>query len=167
MGAFRGVDEIALDAAQAIHPPGLDLASSVVGLFGQAEVTAGIALGLAVARLRRSSREALLPLFIAVTVIVESALKIYLPQLPPPHERSRVVEFLPFVHVPFAYSFPSGHVARAAFLLSIARIPRWVAVGGIILMALTRVYLAEHWLSDTVGGAVLGLAVASLVRRPA
>jgi membrane-associated phospholipid phosphatase len=32
-------------------------------------------------------------------------------------------------------------------------------------MMLTRVYLAEHWLSDAVGGLALGIGVANVARR--
>ena len=152
--------------AQAFAAPWLDLLGSVAGLFGQAEVTAGIALGLAVARFRRDPRDALVPLLIVVTVVVEALLKTYVPQASLPAERVRTVELLPALHVPFAYSFPSGHVARTAFLLRIARgIPTWAVVAGVALMVATRVYLGEHWLSDTIGGLVLGLGVANVARR--
>ncbi len=152
--------------AQSLRAPWLDVASSVVGLFGQAEVTGGIALGIAVARFRARRRDAVVPLFIAAVVLIEAALKLVVPQLPPPHERARTVELLPFLHVPFLNSFPSGHVARTAFLLRISHgIPTWVAVAGVALMIATRLYLGEHWLSDTVGGLLLGLGVASLAQR--
>ncbi len=164
-GAFRGIDAAALDAAQSIHPSWLDLASSLVSLLGQAEVTAGIALGLVVARIRASRADALAPLLIAAVVVVESLLKVAVPEAPPPHERSRTIEILPALHAPFAYSFPSGHVARFAFLARIAHgIPAWLVVVGIVLMALTRVYLAEHWLSDTIAGALLGILMADIAR---
>jgi hypothetical protein len=39
-------------------------------------------------------------------------------------------------------------------------VPTWAVVPGIALMALTRLYLGEHWLSDVVGGLALGLGVA-------
>jgi membrane-associated phospholipid phosphatase len=160
------LDLAILDLVQSVHAGWLDVASSVVGLFGQTEVTLGIALGLAVARWRRDPRDALVPLFIVLTILAEAGLKIVFPQAPPPQERSRAVELIPFVHAPFAYSFPSGHVARASFLLAIGRgIPVVIVAIGIVLMALTRIYLGEHWFSDAVGGAVLGLAVAALARR--
>jgi len=66
-------------------------------------------------------------------------------------------------------SFPSGHVANAATVavalaLVFQRTWLWVvAVAWIVLMALSRTYLGAHWVSDTVGGAVLGAAVAVLV----
>lgn len=163
---FRAIDLAALDLAQAVHAPWLDLVGSVVGLFGQAEVTAGIALGLAVARMRAHPRDAFIPLFIVLTVVIEAVFKTLVPQASLPADRSRTIELLPSLHVAFANSFPSGHVARSAFLLGIARgMPRWAIVTGIVLMVLTRVYLGEHWLSDTLGGAFVGLAVASFARR--
>ena len=89
------------------------------------------ALGLAAARWRSSPRDALVPLFIGATILIEAVLKLVVPQAPPPHERSRTIEFLllPGVHVPFAHAFPSGHVARAAFLLRIVHgVPTWAVV---------------------------------------
>lgn len=66
-------------------------------------------------------------------------------------------------------SFPSGHVANAATLATAAVVllPRlWVAligVGWVLLMAFTRVLLGAHWLTDTVGGAAVGVGSALLV----
>lgn len=66
-------------------------------------------------------------------------------------------------------SYPSGHVANAATIAVAAYVifPRvWVAIVGgvwIILMAFSRTYLHAHWLSDTVGGALIGAGAALLV----
>jgi membrane-associated phospholipid phosphatase len=66
-------------------------------------------------------------------------------------------------------SFPSGHVANAATIAVAAFVvfPRaWVAVVGVVwvlLMAFSRTYLHAHWLSDTVGGALIGAGAALLV----
>lgn len=63
-------------------------------------------------------------------------------------------------------AFPSGHAANAATVATLLAVlvPRWwIAVAGavyVVLMALSRTYLGAHWLSDTVGGAVLGASVA-------
>lgn len=141
--------------------------SSFVGLFGQAEITVAIALGIAVARWRHRRRDAIVPLFILLTILVEAALKLVVPQAPPPHERSRSVALLPLFQAPFTHSFPSGHMARATFLLLLDRLPAAVVVAGVLVMAATRIYLGEHWLSDTIGGALLGLGVAVVARRAA
>jgi membrane-associated phospholipid phosphatase len=69
-------------------------------------------------------------------------------------------------------SFPSGHVANAATMaLALAIIfPRvWVYVLGIVytvLMMLSRTYLGAHWLTDTVGGLLVGVGVAVIVWAP-
>jgi undecaprenyl-diphosphatase len=135
-------------------------------LLGRAEVTACLALGIFIARLRHGRRDAAAPLFIALAVIVETALKLAVPHPAPPSERAHTIDLLPFIHVSFVNSFPSGHVARATFLLGVVDgISPWLALAGVALMVVSRVYLGEHWLSDCVGGAALGLLVAQLARR--
>jgi len=162
VGALRQMDRAVLDLVQSVRAPWLDLFSSIVGIVGQAEVTGGMALGLAVARLRRRQRDAWVPLLIAVVVAVEVFVKSVVSQPVPPHELSRTVELVPFVHVAFAGAFPSGHVARSAFLFGVARLPKWIAVAALALMMVTRVYLADHWPSDVFGGLFLGLLIAQV-----
>ena len=162
VGALRQLDRGLLDLVQSVHASWLDLFASAVGVVGQAEVTGGIALGLAVARLRRGHGAAWIPLLLAAVAAVEVALKMFVAQPIPPRELSRTVELIPFVHVALPGAFPSGHVARTAFLVGIARLPTWVAGFAVALMMLTRVYLADHWPSDVLGGLLLGVLGAQL-----
>ena len=66
-------------------------------------------------------------------------------------------------------SFPSGHAANAATVAAVAVVlfPRlWVVIAGavwVVLMAFSRTYLHAHWLSDTVGGAMVGVGTALVV----
>lgn len=66
-------------------------------------------------------------------------------------------------------SYPSGHVANAATIGAVAVVvfPRlWVALVGavwVLMMAFSRTYLHAHWLSDTLGGALMGVGAALLV----
>ena len=141
----------------------LDVVASVFGVLGRAEVCGGIALGLAVARWRRGSVDAWwVPLLVVVVTLIEIAVKTVVPQAQPPEELSRSDEVVPLLRVTFAGAFPSGHVARIAFLAGIARIPTWLAALAVALMMVSRVYLGDHWITDVVGGLFLGLLVAQV-----
>lgn len=66
-------------------------------------------------------------------------------------------------------SFPSGHTANAATMAVLAALlfPRlWVLLLGIIwtlAMAFSRTLLSVHWLTDTVGGMLVGAGTALIV----
>lgn len=88
------------------------------------------------------------------------------------------------LHLADSFSYPSAHTSTAVVLygLAAAFIARelplrrrfwayWGAIAIIVPMALSRLVLGVHWLSDLVGGTLLGLVVCALVqlawqRRP-
>lgn len=69
-------------------------------------------------------------------------------------------------------SFPSGHTANAAttaMVLALVFPLLWVWIAGFlytVAMMASRTYLGAHWLSDTVGGLLLGIGVALVVWAP-
>jgi undecaprenyl-diphosphatase len=76
----------------------------------------------------------------------------------------------PLVHTTLA-SFPSGHAVATtttAVALVIAFVPSghhrvwWATAAAVFafLMALSRVYLSAHWLSDAIEGSLIGVACA-------
>jgi undecaprenyl-diphosphatase len=74
----------------------------------------------------------------------------------------------PLVHVPMNPSLPSGHAATSfacatllAWLTPLPRVPLFVLA---TLIAFSRVYDGVHYPLDVVGGAVLGLLVATALR---
>ncbi|HJQ46469.1 MAG TPA: phosphatase PAP2 family protein [Amycolatopsis sp.] len=144
--------------------------SDVVGLVLPAVLMVGVLLGAVLAWYRGARHEA----GIALRVLVVYALGRSVSWLGKPlFERARPRTYTQF-------SYPSGHVVSvasaglAAVLLCVClapRLVRWVApaVGvATVLVALTRLVLGVHWLTDTVGAVLgvlgIGLAGASVLR---
>ncbi|MCD4557826.1 phosphatase PAP2 family protein [Schaalia sp. lx-100] len=110
------------------------------------------------------------PLFIVfcvgVSALVMTLIKLF-------HERPRPPEVLRLA-VEHSFSFPSGHTAAAsAFFVSLACvlsvtgmvsrrfscIVLWILTcGAVTCIAMTRLYLAVHWLTDVCAGACVGCA---------
>jgi undecaprenyl-diphosphatase len=109
------------------------------------------------------------PLLMFVAVGIEVALKMIVPQPAPESALSRDLNLFsgPTLDAPFG--FPSGHELRTTFLATMATPPRdrWIvaSVALVVLMGVTRVYLAQHWPSDVLGGLLLGLVFGLLARR--
>jgi undecaprenyl-diphosphatase len=83
----------------------------------------------------------------------------------PPH---RFPDPHPLLPVPVSDSFPSGHAATsfacAALLAWLTPLPKAALFVLAALIAFSRVYVGVHYPLDVLGGALLGLAVATALR---
>ena len=155
--------------------PGLQPVLRAVAVLGGVELTALLAIGLAVYLVRRGFRvEALALLAFPIALGLEALYK-WLVHHPPPvafahPDGPSLVTLFYSRTLPLGGSYPSGHMVRTvliyglgAFVIRRLAPPGWVqraavpvAVLLVGVMALDRVVLGVHWQSDVVGGLLLG-----------
>ncbi|MCL4489255.1 MAG: phosphatase PAP2 family protein [Chloroflexi bacterium] len=172
---LKTIDRAATSVVQQALPRWLDLPFSIQSLLGSVEVTTILLLAFSFLLFKPSYRAAVIVLFF-VAGGVEWLAKHWIHQPGPPAELSRYVFFfsMPTGGIPTPFSFPSGHAARSTYLATIiavwlARAPLTRRIKAIILalvgveqiaMLIGRVYLADHWSSDVIAGALIGMAAA-------
>lgn len=155
-------------------PRRLDRLFSYFTLAGDTEVIVSISILLSFWALMRKKFWAFLGwLMIIPATFVEIFGKLVLFHPAPPVFFHRTVfpQPLPSFYIHTNFSYPSGHMTRVIFIITIIfvlvifskqnlifKIILFSAVFGLaILTGYTRISLGEHWLSDVLGGAILGV----------
>lgn len=157
-------------------PRSLDMILSYFTLLGEIEVTLSVCILMSILAILRKRFWAFLGwLMIVPASLAEVFGKLVLFHPAPPvfFHRTILPEALPQFYVHTNFSYPSGHMTRSIFiitvLLSLVIFSRQdlvlkfleilILIGLALILALTRIYLGEHWLSDVLGGLVLGVSM--------
>jgi len=178
-GVFLGLDVAVYHWVEAHRPPAMYWLARGLNYLGQGSPLTVLAAGVAGLLVwRRHSVRPLLPVIGAylLTGFTILPLKILFHRAPP-HNQNGVAHPERLFSDPHSQSYPSGHATNAiiwygvlALLLAAVLAPRSrrvLRLGPPIVVCISTTYLGYHWLTDTVAGLLLGLALERvLVRVP-
>lgn len=175
LGAFGRLNLRMTHYLQGRGSTGQDIGLGVFSYLGSIEVTLLVAALIGIALFRGLRLLAVLPVaFVLAGSLLELIGKQVITSPAPGKAFQRFPDFLPGLAHKFGhYSFPSGHVLRATMTYGLVLYlsERWELFGRdssrlspvlvllVFFVGYAVVYLGWHWLSDALGGFLLGLTL--------
>ncbi|MPZ05551.1 MAG: phosphatase PAP2 family protein [Nitrososphaeraceae archaeon] len=163
-------------------PPGSDMISLlIIGVTSLGDVVTLVIISIVLSIIRRTRKQGLILLItILLTVILLTYIKPIVardnPDYPSPImssnvSRGFVIEGDTLSTLSRDYSYPSNHVAIStafAFIVGYAlnkrsRISGWLIWSFPFIVALTRILLIQHYVTDAIGGLLFGLIVSIIM----
>jgi undecaprenyl-diphosphatase len=179
--ATSGVDS-AISLYASNTPPGSDMVSTlIIGITSLGDVVTLVIISIVLSIIRKTRKPGLILLItILLTVILLTYIKPIVardnPDYPSPImlsnvSRGFVIEGDTLSTLSRDYSYPSNHVAIStafAFIVGYAlngrsRISGWLIWSFPFIVALTRILLIQHYVTDAIGGLLFGLIVSIIM----
>jgi undecaprenyl-diphosphatase len=164
------------------NPPASDLISMlIVAVTSLGDVVTLVIISIVLSIIRRTRRQGLILLItILLTVILLTYIKPVVardnPDYPSPfilsnNSKGFVIEGDTLSPLSRDYSYPSNHVAIStafAFIVGYSldkksRIAGWLIWGFPLIVALTRILLIQHYVTDAIGGFLFGLVISIIM----